>query len=68
MARKPNYRFERFERDRAKAAKKAAKAEARALRKAERDGTEGDEALDSPTSAEEQDSPADDTQTPPSEG
>ncbi len=29
MARRPNYRFERFERDRAKAAKKAARLEAR---------------------------------------
>ncbi len=29
MARKPNYRFERFERERSKAAKKAARLEAR---------------------------------------
>lgn len=33
MARKPNYRFERFERERAKAAKKAERAKARAERR-----------------------------------
>ena len=42
MARRPNYRFERFERDRAKAAKKAARLEARKeraeKRKAEKAG------------------------------
>jgi hypothetical protein len=34
MARKPNYRFERFERERTKAAKKAARAQAKADKKA----------------------------------
>jgi hypothetical protein len=34
MARKPNYRFERFERDRTRAAKKAARAQAKAEKKA----------------------------------
>jgi hypothetical protein len=34
MARKPNYRFERFERDRTRAAKKAARAQAKADKKA----------------------------------
>lgn len=33
MARKPNYRFERFERERTRAAKKAARAQAKAERK-----------------------------------
>ena len=44
MARKPNYKFERFERERAKAAKKAARAQAKAeraeRRKAEEEGGE----------------------------
>jgi hypothetical protein len=39
MARKPNYRFERFERDRTRAAKKAARAQAKAEKKAK--GAEG---------------------------
>jgi len=39
MARKPNYRFERFERDRTRAAKKAARAQAKAEKKAK--ATEG---------------------------
>jgi hypothetical protein len=34
MARKPNYRFERFERERTRAAKKAARAQAKAEKKA----------------------------------
>jgi hypothetical protein len=34
MARKPNYRFERFERERVRAAKKAARAQAKAEKKA----------------------------------
>jgi hypothetical protein len=34
MARKPNYRFERFERERTRAAKKAARAQAKADKKA----------------------------------
>jgi hypothetical protein len=34
MARKPNYRFERFERERVRAAKKAARAQAKADKKA----------------------------------
>ena len=33
MARKPNYRFERFERERTRAAKKAARAQAKADKK-----------------------------------
>ncbi len=48
MARKPNYRFERFEREKAKAAKKAARAEAKAkkseARKAEKLALEAGEA------------------------
>jgi hypothetical protein len=39
MARKPNYRFERFERERTRAAKKAARAQAKAEKKAK--ATEG---------------------------
>jgi len=39
MARKPNYRFERFERERTRAAKKAARAQAKADKKAK--ATEG---------------------------
>jgi hypothetical protein len=38
MARKPNYRFERFERDRQRTAKKAARAKAKADKKAEKVG------------------------------
>ncbi len=41
MARKPNYRFERFERDRAKAAKKAARLTAKKER-AEKKKTEAE--------------------------
>ena len=47
MARKPNYRFERFERDRNKAAKKAARLQAKADRRAAKKGDGGDaDALD----------------------
>ncbi len=65
MARKPNYKFERFERDRAKAAKKAARAQAKADRKkALEDGeaVPGDAAPDEDTGAtpdESADGPAD---------
>ena len=39
MARKPNYRFERFERERTRAAKKAARAQAKAEKKAKAEGS-----------------------------
>lgn len=65
MARKPNYKFERFERDRAKAAKKAARAQAKAERKKAAEdgeaapgeittldeGTPSDESADGPADA-----------------
>ncbi len=45
MARKPNYRFERFERERTRAAKKAERAQAKAEKKeAEAKAKEGDPA------------------------
>jgi hypothetical protein len=62
MARKPNYRFERFERERTRAAKKAARAQAKADKKAKaaeapHDADPADEAAadpedDDPTSNE----------------
>ena len=45
MARKPNYRFERFERERTRAAKKAARAQAKADKKKAADGVHSGKAL-----------------------
>ena len=42
LARKPNYRFERFERERTRAAKKAARAQAKADKKAKASDAPGD--------------------------
>ena len=42
MARKPNYRFERFERERSKAAKKAARLEAKREKAAEKKAALGE--------------------------
>ena len=50
MARKPNYRFERFERERTRAAKKAARAQAKADKKKAAEGeTERDLSRDEPS-------------------
>jgi hypothetical protein len=46
MARKPNYKFEKFERERQKAAKKAAKLKAK--QEAKDDGEGGDNELQGP--------------------
>jgi hypothetical protein len=58
MARKPNYRFERFERERKRAAKKAARAQAKADKKAEKAGPESAE---EPAGLDEAAVPAEDT-------
>jgi hypothetical protein len=50
MARKPNYRFERFERERTRAAKKAARAQAKAEKKAKAVEGSADEARPDETS------------------
>ena len=50
MARKPNYRFERFERERTRAAKKAARAQAKAEKKAKAVEGSADEAPPDETS------------------
>jgi hypothetical protein len=50
MARKPNYRFERFERERTRAAKKAARAQAKADKKAKAVEGSADEAAADETS------------------
>ncbi len=42
MARKPNYRFERFEREKSKAAKKAARLEAKREKAAEKKAALGE--------------------------
>lgn len=64
MARKPNYRFERFERERKRAAKKAARAQAKADKKAEKAGPDADEAGltpdEEPGAAEQAAAPAED--------
>lgn len=59
MARKPNYRFERFERERTRAAKKAARAQAKADKKAK--AVEG--SSDDGPSSEAPSAPGEDDQT-----
>jgi hypothetical protein len=49
MARKPNYRFERFERERTRAVKKAARAQAKADKKVK--PTDGPSEEDHPSEA-----------------
>ena len=60
MARKPNYRFERFERERTRAAKKAARAQAKADRKRELAGTaEAELSNEAPSAPDEDDQTSD---------
>jgi hypothetical protein len=60
MARKPNYRFERFERERTRAAKKAARAQAKAERKAKvTEGSPDEAAGETPPAAADDDQTSD---------
>lgn len=60
MARKPNYRFERFERERTRAAKKAARAQAKADRKKDvADTGEADRSSEAPAAPDDDDQTSD---------
>ena len=59
MARKPNYRFERFEREKSKAAKKAARLEAKREKAAEKKAALGETDTDGTGVPEDEAPPVD---------